>query len=102
MRYIALLLMLLSSILSASARKDVTYWRAVPAQTKTPAFRYHLEGRNSLLHRDLQLPPDLDPNRWGVHVWMAYPAVVTARVTAIRNLLNRKERVQHLLKDKYH
>jgi hypothetical protein len=40
----------------------------------------------------------VDPDRWGVHVWLADPAVVNARVSSIRSLLKQKERVQHFLK----
>jgi hypothetical protein len=81
---------------------NISYWQTVPANGEAPAFRYHLDGRGSLLHVEFQLPPGLDPNRWGIHVWVADPEVVNARVTAIRDLLKRQKHIQFLLKDKEH
>ncbi len=100
MRYFALLMLCIVSALSTAAEKEIAYWHAVLAKDKAPAFRYHLDAHGSILHVDLQLPAGLDPNQWGIHVWVADPAVVNTRVTAIRSLLNRKERIQHLLKAK--
>jgi hypothetical protein len=84
----------------AQQRPAVSSWQSVPAKKEVPAFRYHLDGRGSVLHVDLQLPPGLDLNRWGIHAWIADPAVVEVRVTAIRDLLKQETYIRNLLKDK--
>jgi len=51
---------------SLRPRPDASYWQAVPAKDSIPAFRYHLDGHGSSLHVELQLPAELDPDRFNL------------------------------------